>query len=191
MPAGVSATAIALGASHTCAIEAGGGVKCWGLNDYGQLGIGSTLQQASPVAVAGAGGWGDRDVSGHYIFMYIIYIICILYMYIYVWAWKPPTLSDFDERRVAPARQARSALLAQVRPRLQRTLTPPPRGKVGGNSAAAQPPHTLTTSTAGRLDALGGGVMLCRQAGAGGEWDCVAGIRVAVCGIRPGSVLPC
>ncbi len=55
MAAGVSATTITLGGLHTCAIVAGGGVKCWGYNDYGQLGIGSTLQQTSPVSVLGAG----------------------------------------------------------------------------------------------------------------------------------------
>jgi hypothetical protein len=51
---GVSATAIALGHSHTCVIEAGGGVKCWGANGFGQLGIGSTTFQTSPVAGPGA-----------------------------------------------------------------------------------------------------------------------------------------
>ena len=56
MPAGVSATAIALGFYHTCVIEAGGGVKCWGSNGNGQLGIGSTDGQTSPVVVTGARG---------------------------------------------------------------------------------------------------------------------------------------
>ncbi len=59
--AGVSATAIALGGDHTCALAANGGVKCWGWNFYGQLGIGSTSDQTRPVDVAGgtgAGGWG-------------------------------------------------------------------------------------------------------------------------------------
>jgi alpha-tubulin suppressor-like RCC1 family protein len=55
MHAGFSATAISLGLYHTCAIEAGGGVKCWGYNYYGQLGIGIALQQISPVALPGAG----------------------------------------------------------------------------------------------------------------------------------------
>jgi alpha-tubulin suppressor-like RCC1 family protein len=54
---GISATAIAVGFDHTCAIVTGGGVKCWGRNDFGQLGIGSTTRQNSPVDVSlGPGG---------------------------------------------------------------------------------------------------------------------------------------
>ncbi len=63
MTAGVSATAIALGGLFTCAIEAGGGVKCWGDNRYGQLGIGRPLDQTSPVTVPGA---GDREEQKEY-----------------------------------------------------------------------------------------------------------------------------
>ena len=37
-----SAIAIAAGKFHTCAILAGGAVKCWGRGDYGQLGYDST-----------------------------------------------------------------------------------------------------------------------------------------------------
>ncbi len=54
MAAGVSAIAIDLGYAHTCAIEAGGGVKCWGYNYNGQLGTERTMDQASPAAVPGA-----------------------------------------------------------------------------------------------------------------------------------------
>ena len=59
--AGVTVTAIttkgALDFDHTCAVSSGGGLWCWGGNEYGQLGIGSTTAQYSPVAVSlGAGG---------------------------------------------------------------------------------------------------------------------------------------
>jgi len=37
-----SATAIATGAEHSCALLDNASVKCWGLNDYGQLGIDNT-----------------------------------------------------------------------------------------------------------------------------------------------------
>jgi hypothetical protein len=54
--AGLSASAIALGAFYTCALMSDGGVMCWGRNDYGQLGIGSYEDRTSPVRVPGATG---------------------------------------------------------------------------------------------------------------------------------------
>jgi alpha-tubulin suppressor-like RCC1 family protein len=48
---GVSAIAIAAGYIHTCVIVTGESVKCWGGNSFGQLGIGHTAQQNSPVDV--------------------------------------------------------------------------------------------------------------------------------------------
>lgn len=47
--AGVSATAVVSGDYHTCAIVTGGGVKCWGLNDNGQLGLDNNANVAIPM----------------------------------------------------------------------------------------------------------------------------------------------
>src|SRR5438876_93683 len=60
---GVSAaTAIEAGSFHTCARLDDGTVRCWGLNDSGQLGDGTTTNALTPVAVAGVA--GAAAVSG-------------------------------------------------------------------------------------------------------------------------------
>ena len=72
----ISATDIAAGASHTCALTTSSEVKCWGDNHNGQLGDATTQQQLTPVQVEGltssvmaitaGGGWtGFGIVEAH------------------------------------------------------------------------------------------------------------------------------
>ncbi|MDH3731255.1 MAG: signal peptidase I, partial [Acidimicrobiia bacterium] len=55
--------ATANGGSSACAIDDSGSVFCWGRNDQGQLGDGSTTARTSPVAAAGVGGAGTLETG--------------------------------------------------------------------------------------------------------------------------------
>ncbi|MCT8971348.1 Ig-like domain repeat protein [Microbaculum marinisediminis] len=44
---------VAAGPGHSCAVLVAGGIACWGLNNLGQLGDGSTSYRPSPVSVSG------------------------------------------------------------------------------------------------------------------------------------------
>jgi len=50
---GEGVRAIAAGFDHVCALTAAGGVRCWGSNDFGQLGSAGAASFAVPMAVVG------------------------------------------------------------------------------------------------------------------------------------------
>jgi alpha-tubulin suppressor-like RCC1 family protein len=50
------AKGVSAGGAHTCADLAGDNVWCWGANDSGQLGDGTTVDRPTPARVAGAAG---------------------------------------------------------------------------------------------------------------------------------------
>jgi len=49
-------TAITVDDGHVCALTSAGAVMCWGLNEGGELGDGTTIHSLTPIGVAGFGG---------------------------------------------------------------------------------------------------------------------------------------
>ena len=61
---GRTATSIAAGGNHSCAILDDSSVKCWGSNNNGQLGIGNNILQTSPKSVSLGGSDAILIASG-------------------------------------------------------------------------------------------------------------------------------
>ncbi len=50
------AARISLGVNHTCAVTAAGAVKCWGMNEFGELGDGTSTDRLRPTDVSAMSG---------------------------------------------------------------------------------------------------------------------------------------
>jgi alpha-tubulin suppressor-like RCC1 family protein len=69
LPGGATATAIAAGSEHGCALLNTGGVSCWGYNVFGQLGNNDTWDSLVPVGPIGLpGGATATAIGGGYWF---------------------------------------------------------------------------------------------------------------------------
>ena len=55
---------IATGSGHSCALMLDGELRCWGSNQYGKLGDGTTISRSTPVAVAGLPDNGTKLALG-------------------------------------------------------------------------------------------------------------------------------
>ena len=60
------ATAVALGDFHTCALLADGTARCWGADNFGQLGDGNTTDSILPVVVNGVSGAAAISAGDRY-----------------------------------------------------------------------------------------------------------------------------
>ena len=61
-----SAISVDAGSFHTCVLLQDGALRCWGLNDSGQLGNGTTTSSSTPVAVAGITGAAAVTGGGYH-----------------------------------------------------------------------------------------------------------------------------
>ena len=56
---------IAVGGDHSCVLLVGGTVKCWGFNEKGQLGDGTTTERLSPTGIGGLGAGVTALATGY------------------------------------------------------------------------------------------------------------------------------
>ena len=121
---------VAVGSYHTCGIRTDGTLWCWGFNDFGELGLGSHINQDRPqqVTTPAAGGWASVTAG--------IYYTCATRTDGTAWCWG---FNDFGEL----------GLGNESSQDLPRQVTAPARG--GWTSVSASGDETCATRTGGTL----------------------------------------
>ncbi len=101
------ATAIAAGGDHSCALVAGGTVKCWGQNGFGELGNGTNATSNTAVDVTGVAGATAITAGGtHSCALVAGTVKCWGRDATGSWATRPtPTRTSPSMRLVSPVRQ--------------------------------------------------------------------------------------
>jgi alpha-tubulin suppressor-like RCC1 family protein len=79
---------VAAGYYFTCAVQSKGSLRCWGSNDYGQLGGGRASIQATPVPVADLGAGATQLGAG-------IQFFCVSKNDGSIWCWGQEPLAQF------------------------------------------------------------------------------------------------
>lgn len=64
LPLPTTPVGLAAGDGHACAVRMDGSVRCWGRNDFGQLGVAASATPSGPVTVAGLPGFATKVVAG-------------------------------------------------------------------------------------------------------------------------------
>jgi alpha-tubulin suppressor-like RCC1 family protein len=89
--------AIATGAQHSCAIRSDGTTWCWGRNDFGQLGDGTTDDRTTPVMVQAPRGTTFTAIAGG------LDHTCAIDTARQVWCWGSNNLTQLGNTKVGAA----------------------------------------------------------------------------------------
>ena len=126
------AALVSAGGSHSCALGAGGLAFCWGANDRGQLGDGTTEERTVPTAVTGERGYTAIATGGEH--------TCAIGTDTNVYCWGTNTAGQIGQ----PLQAAPGGVALSSSPMLV-TLPEPARSVTAGNA------HSCAATTGGSV----------------------------------------
>lgn len=170
---------IVAGGAHQCALRDDGVLTCWGANNFGQLGIGSSTGQPDPHPVAGS--WRLVDTGEDF--------TCGLQTDDSLWCWGSNSLGQLGQPGVGVGVLDRPGLVSSDRwldigvgtthacaVRMDGTLWCWGEGSQGRLGIGGSPPTVVDTPT---------------RAGTDSNWASVSGGQVHSCGLKADGALYC